>query len=94
MLGKGEDRPINSEHERAAVVAALQSVDLVTIFTTQIPLSTVRMVKPDIYVKGGDYDMDSIPEARLARSLGARTIALPFVGGRSTTQLLRRLRGG
>ena len=93
LLGKGDDRPVNSEVDRAAVVAALQSVDLVTIFTAQIPLATVRAVRPDVYVKGGDYDMERIAEAQLARSLGARTIALPFVHDRSTTQLLRRLRG-
>jgi len=94
LLGKGDDRPVNSEVDRAAVVAALQSVDLVTIFIAQIPLSIVQAVRPDIYVKGGDYDMERIAEARLARSLGARTIAIPFVHDRSTTQLLRRLRGG
>lgn len=92
LLGKGDDRPVNSEVDRAAVVAALQSVDLVTIFTAQIPLSIVQAVRPDIYVKGGDYDMERVAEARLARSLGARTIAIPFVHDCSTTQLLRRLR--
>jgi rfaE bifunctional protein nucleotidyltransferase chain/domain len=92
-LGKGDDRPVNSEIDRAAVIAALQSVDLVTIFTTQIPLATVQAVRPDVYVKGGDYDMERIAEAQLARSLGARILALPFVHDRSSTQLLRRLRG-
>lgn len=92
-LGKGDDRPVNSEADRAAVIAALQSVDLVTIFTTQIPLAIVQTVCPNVYVKGGDYDMELIAEARLARSLGACTVALPFVHDRSTTQLLQRLRG-
>lgn len=93
QLGKGNDRPLNPESDRAAVVAALQSVDLVTIFAAQIPLSVIEAVRPDIYVKGGDYSMDQIPEGQLARSLGIRTISLPFVHDRSTTSLLRRVRG-
>ncbi len=93
LLGKGEDRPVNRESDRAAVIAALQSVDLVTIFEEQVPLATVEAVRPDIYVKGGDYPIDRIPEAELARSLGARAIAIPFVHDRSTTRLLQRVRG-
>lgn len=93
LLGKGDDRPINGEADRAAVVAALQSVDLVTIFSLRVPLAVVEAVRPDLYVKGGDYDMELTAEAQLARSLGARTLALPFIHDRSTTQLLSRLRG-
>lgn len=92
LLGKGDDRPLNAESDRAAVIAALQSVDLVTIFSAQVPLSIIAAVRPDVYVKGGDYSMDEIPEAQLAQSLGARTIALPFVHDRSTTRLLQRVR--
>jgi rfaE bifunctional protein nucleotidyltransferase chain/domain len=94
LLGKTDDRPVNSESDRAAVIAALQSVDLVTIFAAQVPLSIVQAVRPDIYVKGGDYSVDRIPEAELARSLGARAIAIPFIHDRSTTRLLQRVRGG
>ena len=94
LLGKANDRPVNSESDRAAVIAALQSVDLVTIFAAQVPLSIVQAVRPDIYVKGGDYSVDRIPEAELARSLGARAIAIPFIHDRSTTRLLQRVRGG
>ncbi|HUN90565.1 MAG TPA: adenylyltransferase/cytidyltransferase family protein [Burkholderiaceae bacterium] len=91
-LGKGPDRPINAEDDRAAVVAALESVSLVTLFAETVPLPIVELVHPDIYVKGGDYAMDEVPEARLARSLGARTIAIPFEFQRSTTALLGRMR--
>jgi D-glycero-beta-D-manno-heptose 1-phosphate adenylyltransferase len=94
LLGKADDRPVNSESDRAAVIAALQSVDLVTIFAAQVPLSIVEAVRPDIYVKGGDYSVDRIPEAELARSLGARAIAIPFIHDRSTTRLLQRVRRG
>jgi rfaE bifunctional protein nucleotidyltransferase chain/domain len=92
-LGKGDDRPINSEADRAAVLAALESVGLVTIFDEQVPLPVVEIVRPDVYVKGGDYDMALIPEAQLARSWGARTVAIPFEHERSTTALLAKVRG-
>ncbi len=94
LLGKGDDRPVNSESDRAAVIAALQSVDLVTIFEAQVPLTTIELVRPDVYVKGGDYSIDQVPEAALARSLGAQALTIPFVHDRSTTRLLRRVRGG
>jgi rfaE bifunctional protein nucleotidyltransferase chain/domain len=93
-LGKGDDRPVNGEGDRAAVVAALESVSLVTVFDETVPLPVVEIVRPDIYVKGGDYDMATVAEAQLARSWGARTVAIPFEFERSTTTLLARLRGG
>jgi D-glycero-beta-D-manno-heptose 1-phosphate adenylyltransferase len=91
-LGKGDDRPINTEADRAAVLAALESVALVTIFDEQVPLPVVEIVRPDVYVKGGDYDMTLIPEAQLARTWGARTVAIPFEHERSTTALLAKVR--
>jgi len=93
-LGKGDDRPVNGEGDRAAVLAALESVSLVTVFDETVPLPVVEIVRPDIYVKGGDYDMAAVAEAQLARSWGARTVAIPFEFDRSTTTLLARLRGG
>lgn len=92
QLGKGTDRPINREGDRAALVAALQSVDLVTIFADRVPLATLERVRPDIYVKGGDYDVDTLPEAALVRTWGGRAVAIPFVHDRSTTDLLARVR--
>ncbi|MCU0950852.1 MAG: adenylyltransferase/cytidyltransferase family protein [Burkholderiaceae bacterium] len=91
-LGKGDDRPINAEADRAAVLAALACISLVTLFDEQVPLPVVELVRPDVYVKGGDYDMAAIPEAQLARSWGARTVAVPFEHERSTTALLTKLR--
>jgi len=93
QLGKGPDRPINPDADRAWILAALQSVDLVTIFDEQVPLPVLELVRPDIYVKGGDYDMDTIAEARLVRSWGGTALALPFVPGHSTTGTVNRLRG-
>jgi rfaE bifunctional protein nucleotidyltransferase chain/domain len=92
-LGKGQDRPINTETDRAAVLEALQSVSLVTVFDETVPLPVVEIVRPDVYVKGGDYDMATVAEAQLARSLGARTVAIPFEFERSTSALLARVRG-
>ncbi len=92
-LGKGDDRPINAEADRAAVLAALQDVTLVTVFDETVPLPVLEMVRPDVYVKGGDYDLAAVPEAQLARSWGAMTIAIPFEHERSTTALLNRVRG-
>ena len=93
-LGKGDDRPINSQDDRAAVLAALESVSLVTIFDEPVPIPTLEIVRPELYVKGGDYDMNTIPEAQRARSWGARAIAIAFEHERSTTALLKRVRGG
>lgn len=93
-LGKGDERPINAEADRAAVLAALESVTLVTVFDETVPLPVVEIVRPDVYVKGGDYDMAAVAEAQLARTWGARTVAIAFEFERSTTALLARLRGG
>ncbi len=92
-LGKGDDRPINAEADRAAVLAALESVSLVTLFDEDVPLPVLELVRPEVYVKGGDYDMNAIPEAKLARTWGARAVAIPFEHERSTTALLRKVRG-
>ncbi len=92
-LGKGEDRPVNGQDDRAAILAALECVDLVTIFDEPVPLPVLEIVRPDIYVKGGDYDVQATPEARLARTWGARAVAIAFEHQRSTTALLQRVRG-
>jgi D-glycero-beta-D-manno-heptose 1-phosphate adenylyltransferase len=91
-LGKGRDRPINGQADRAAILAALECVDLVTIFDETVPLPVLEIARPDIYVKGGDYDVEATPEARLARSWGARAVAIAFAHQRSTTALLEQVR--
>lgn len=93
-LGKGPDRPLNPEDDRAAVLAALRSVDLVVLFDETTPLALLEQVRPDIYVKGGDYDMETLAETALVRAWGGRSLAIPLVEGRSTTSLVRRIRGG
>lgn len=93
MLGKGPDRPLNAESDRAVVLAALESVSLVTPFDESTPLKLLERVRPDVYVKGGDYDIESLAETALVRSWGGRAVAIPFVEGYSTTALVRRIRG-
>jgi len=92
-LAKADDRPINTEADRAAVLAALESVSLVTVFDETVPLPVVDIVRPDVYVKGGDYDMAAVAEAQLARSWGAKAVAIAFEFERSTSALLARVRG-
>jgi len=92
-LGKGDDRPLNTESDRAALLAALASVALVTRFEEDTPLELIAQLRPDVIVKGGDYDMDALPESALVRSWGGKALAIPFAHARSTTALLRRIRG-
>ena len=92
MLGKGDDRPINTECDRAAVLAALESVDLVVVFTDKVPLKVIEKARPDIYVKGGDYRVEDLPEAKLVAGWGAKTVTVTFDYQRSTTALLKKVR--
>ena len=91
-LGKGPDRPLNSELDRACVLAALHAVDAVLLFDEPTPLALLAEVRPDLYVKGGDYDIETLAETALVRSWGGRALALPFVNGYSTTALVQRIR--
>jgi rfaE bifunctional protein nucleotidyltransferase chain/domain len=92
-LGKGADRPLNAQDDRAAVIAALESVSLVTFFDEDTPVRLLGELRPQIYVKGGDYDMASLEETRVVQGWGGRAIAIPFVEGYSTTSLVNRIRG-
>jgi rfaE bifunctional protein nucleotidyltransferase chain/domain len=92
QLSKGEDRPVNNEANRAAVLAALESVSLVTVFTAKVPLPVIEIVRPEIYVKGGDYDMAAVPEAAAVNKWGGTAVAIPFMHNVSTTTLLKRIR--
>jgi rfaE bifunctional protein nucleotidyltransferase chain/domain len=89
---KGPGRPVNSETNRALVVAALQSVDAVCIFAEVNAVPFLRKAKPDVYVKGGDYTLETInqDERRLVESVGGKIVLLPVVPGISTTSLLAK----
>ena len=91
-LGKGPDRPLNSELDRALVLAALESVSLVTLFDEATPVELLKRVRPQLYVKGGDYDIETLAETACVRSWGGDARALSFVDGYSTTALVRRIR--
>ncbi len=91
-LGKGDDRPLNREMDRAIVMASQASVSLVTWFGEDTPVQIISEIRPDILVKGGDYDMDTLPETALMHSWGGTALALPFVAGYSTTALLKKIR--
>jgi D-glycero-beta-D-manno-heptose 1-phosphate adenylyltransferase len=93
QLGKGPDRPLNAEADRACVLAALESVSLVVLFDEKTPVELLQRVRPQLYVKGGDYDIESLEETKWVRSWGGDARALSFVDGYSTTSLVRRIRG-
>ena len=92
MLGKGDDRPINTEADRQALLAALASVDVVALFTEQTPVQLIEQIRPDIYVKGGDYEIDTLAETRAVKTWGGKAVAIPFIYERSTTTLLGKIR--
>lgn len=92
MLGKGDDRPINTEADRQALLAALESVDMAVLFTEQTPVNLIAKIRPDIYVKGGDYEIDTLAETHLVKSWGGKAVAIPFIYERSTTSLLGKIR--
>ena len=93
-LGKGEDRPINTLRDRMAVVAALQSVDLVTWFEEDTPLALILACRPEVLVKGGDWKPEAIVGAKEVSGWGGSAHSIPFQHEKSTSSLLERIRGG
>lgn len=92
-LGKGDDRPINSEQDRMAVLAALESVSLVMCFTEDTPLDAIRTAHPDVLVKGGDWTPDKMVGAADVASWGGSVYSIAFQFERSTTAMLKKVRG-
>lgn len=88
---KGETRPINPELERAEVLAALECVDYITLFSEETPCKLISTLQPSIHVKGGDYTAEDLPEAEIVKSYGGGIVILPLVHGRSTTRLVSLL---
>ena len=90
---KGNRRPINPEHDRATVLAALQSVDAVSIFPETCATRFLVLAQPDIYIKGGDYTLDTINqnERRAVESAGGKIVFIPFVPGKSTSNLVEKI---
>lgn len=89
---KGSTRPINGEHERAFVLAALTCVDYVTLFEEDTPDKLIKIVRPDVLVKGGDYTLDQIVGAEFVQRNGGTVTTIPFVEGFSTTRTIEKLK--
>ena len=92
-LGKGDDRPINLLEDRLAVVAALESVSLVTWFSDDTPLALIQVVSPQVLVKGGDWPVEKIVGAEWVQARGGQVLSYPFEHERSTTRMLQKIRG-
>ena len=99
-LNKGPERPINPEHARAGVLMALKAIDAVVVFGDDTPLAIINALKPDVLVKGGDYDPNETDPSKKTymvgstevRDLGGEVVAIPLVDGFSTTNIVRRMR--
>jgi D-beta-D-heptose 7-phosphate kinase/D-beta-D-heptose 1-phosphate adenosyltransferase len=91
-LGKGPDRPVRREVERAYVLAGLAAVDAVVVFDEDTPLELVRALTPDVIVKGGDYAPDTVVGGEDVRARGGRVVIIPLTPGQSTTSIIERLR--
>jgi D-beta-D-heptose 7-phosphate kinase/D-beta-D-heptose 1-phosphate adenosyltransferase len=89
---KGAGRPVMNESERAELLAALSSVDFVTVFDEDSPRRLIGEVLPDVLVKGGDYELDEIHGREEVEAAGGRVLALPFVEGASTTGIIERVK--
>lgn len=90
---KGPSRPINNEQDRAEVIDALACVDYVVIFDEPTAEALITKVHPDIYVKGGDYTIETLPEGQIVQAYGGRVELVSLVEGRSTTNVIKKIQG-
>lgn len=88
---KGESRPINCDNDRAFVLAALSSIDYIVLFEEDTPKNLIEQIKPDILVKGGDYQIDNIVGADFVLKNGGQVLTIPFVDGYSSTKIIQAL---
>ncbi|HYH04324.1 MAG TPA: D-glycero-beta-D-manno-heptose 1-phosphate adenylyltransferase [Bacillota bacterium] len=88
---KGPQRPVNHQDDRAEVLGGLAAVDYVVIFDDETAEGLVREIRPDIYVKGGDYSVKQLPESQIVAGYGGETVLIPEVPGRSTTNLIKKI---
>jgi rfaE bifunctional protein nucleotidyltransferase chain/domain len=91
---KGPDRPVVGEDDRAAVLAGLASVDAVAVFAEDDPRAVLRVLRPHVWVKGGDYALGDLPERSVLEGWGGRAVTVPYVAGRSTTRMIERTVAG
>jgi glycerol-3-phosphate cytidylyltransferase len=88
---KGPKRPIQSQDDRMRVIASLKSVDAVILFEEDTPVSLISALQPDVHVKGGDYEVASLPEYPVVKAYGGEVRILPFVAGKSSSQIIERI---
>jgi len=88
---KGPNRPLNNENDRAESIASLECIDYVTIFNEEDPIKFLEKIKPDIHVKGGDYEMDQIIEKDIVEKNNGKIVLIPEIKGYSTTDLIKRM---
>ena len=89
---KGDSRPINNELDRAEVLSGLKSVDYVVLFDEDSPINLLLKIKPDVYTKGADYTIETLPEAKGIIEAGGRIEFISFVEGKSTTSIIEKMR--
>ena len=89
---KGDSRPINNENDRAEVLSGLKSVDYVVLFDEDSPIDLLLQIKPDVYTKGADYTVETLPEAKPIIEAGGRIEFISFVEGKSTTSIIEKMR--
>ena len=89
---KGEGRPINNENDRAEILCALSCVDYVVMFDEDSPRNLLDEIKPDVYTKGADYTMETLPEADIVRKNNTRVEFITFVDGKSTTNIINKMK--
>jgi rfaE bifunctional protein nucleotidyltransferase chain/domain len=90
-LIKGESRPINNESDRAEILTALNSVDYVVLFSEKSPAELLGKIKPDIYTKGADYTLETLPERDVVEKNGIKVEFIEFVQGKSTTNIINKI---
>lgn len=89
---KGETRPINNQFDRAEILGGLKAVDFTTIFEEQTPIETLEIIKPNIHIKGGDYKKEDLPETKIVEKNGGEVRILSFVDGKSTTNIINKIK--
>ena len=89
---KGDSRPINNENDRAEVLSGLKSVDYVVLFDEDSPIDLLLQIKPDVYTKGADYTLETLPEAKPIMDAGGRIEFISFVEGKSTTSIIEKMK--
>jgi D-beta-D-heptose 7-phosphate kinase/D-beta-D-heptose 1-phosphate adenosyltransferase len=89
---KGKNRPVNKQLDRAGVLSALRAVDFVAIFNAETPLKLIKLIRPDVLIKGGDWKLDEIVGADFVKARGGRALTVPYLKGYSTTEAIKRVK--